>query len=100
MSLRRTLVFALMLGIVTPAAAHADGMIIPFYGVNFGGDSGQARVRPTDQLGAVVASLPESSSVDVTCVSDYRINVTVVNVVGCVHRSGGTVCGMAVSSPR
>ena len=42
MSLRRTLVFALMLGIVTPAAAHADGMIIPFYGVNFGGDSGQA----------------------------------------------------------
>ena len=42
MSLRRTLVFALMLGIVTPSAAHADGMIIPFYGVNFGGDSGQA----------------------------------------------------------
>jgi opacity protein-like surface antigen len=41
MSLRRTLVLALFLGLVTPMAARADGMIIPFYGVNFGGNSGQ-----------------------------------------------------------
>lgn len=38
----RTFVLAAMLGIVTPAMARADGMIIPFYGVNFGGSSGQA----------------------------------------------------------
>ncbi len=37
----RTLVLALVVGIVTPAVARADGMIIPFYGVNFGGNSGQ-----------------------------------------------------------
>jgi opacity protein-like surface antigen len=42
MSLRRTLVFTVMLGIMAPSVARADGMIIPFYGVNFGGDSGQA----------------------------------------------------------
>ncbi len=41
MALRRSLVLTLLLGIVTPAAARADGMIIPFYGVNFGGNSGQ-----------------------------------------------------------
>jgi opacity protein-like surface antigen len=37
----RTLVITLLLGIAAPAAAFADGMIIPFYGVNFGGSSGQ-----------------------------------------------------------
>jgi len=37
----RRLGLALLVGIVTPAAARADGMIIPFYGVNFGGNSGQ-----------------------------------------------------------
>jgi len=41
MLLRRTFLLTLMLGIVTPAMARADGMIIPFYGVNFGGNSGQ-----------------------------------------------------------
>ena len=41
MALRRSLVLTLLLGIGTPAAARADGMIIPFYGVNFGGSSGQ-----------------------------------------------------------
>jgi opacity protein-like surface antigen len=38
---RRTLALTLVLGIVAPAAVRADGMIIPFYGVNFGGSSGQ-----------------------------------------------------------
>ena len=41
MPLARTLAFTLVLGIVTPAAAHADGLLIPFLGVNFGGNSGQ-----------------------------------------------------------
>jgi opacity protein-like surface antigen len=38
---RRTFALTLLLGILAPAAARADGMIIPFYGVNFGGNSGQ-----------------------------------------------------------
>ena len=38
----RMLALTLLLGIAAPAAARADGMIIPFYGVNFGGSSGQA----------------------------------------------------------
>lgn len=42
MSLRRTLAMVLLLGVGTPAAARADGMIIPFLGVNFGGNSGKA----------------------------------------------------------
>jgi len=41
MSLRRTLVFALLLGVGTPAVARADGMFIPFIGVNFGGSAGR-----------------------------------------------------------
>ena len=41
MSLNRTLAFTLLLGLATPAAARADGMIIPFAGVNFGGNSGK-----------------------------------------------------------
>jgi opacity protein-like surface antigen len=41
MSIRRTLALSLLLGIVSPAAARADGMIIPFVGVNFGGNSGK-----------------------------------------------------------
>jgi len=41
MSLRRTLVFALLLGLGTPAAARADGMFTPFIGVNFGGSAGR-----------------------------------------------------------
>src|SRR4051812_16688020 len=44
----RTLVLALVVGIVTPAAARADGMIIPFYGVNFGGNSGQPLANAID----------------------------------------------------
>lgn len=41
MSLRRTVVLGLLLGVMTPAVAHADGWIIPFVGVNFGGNSGK-----------------------------------------------------------
>src|SRR4030095_14471042 len=33
--------FSLLLGVFTPAAARADGMFVPFVGVNFGGSSGQ-----------------------------------------------------------
>ena len=35
----RIVVTTLLLVAVTPALALADGMIIPFFGVNFGGDS-------------------------------------------------------------
>ena len=42
MSVTRTLTLTLLLGILAPAAARADGMIIPFLGVNFGGNSGKA----------------------------------------------------------
>jgi hypothetical protein len=47
MSFRRALVLSLLLGVVTPTAARADGMIIPFYGVNFGG-------RCCDELGNAI----------------------------------------------
>src|SRR4030095_3884736 len=33
--------FSLLLGVFTPAAARADGMFVPFVGVNFAGSSGQ-----------------------------------------------------------
>ncbi len=42
MVLERTLALSLLLGMLTPAAARADGMFIPFVGVNFGGNSGKA----------------------------------------------------------
>ena len=41
MSLRRTLALSLLIGIAVPAVAHADGLFIPFIGVNFGGGSGR-----------------------------------------------------------
>ena len=41
MSFTRTLTFGLLLGMMAPAAARADGMIVPFIGVNFGGNSGK-----------------------------------------------------------
>ena len=41
MSLRRTLLFALLLGAAVPAPARADGMLVPFIGVNFGGSAGR-----------------------------------------------------------
>ena len=54
MSLRRTLAFALLLGAAAPAPARADGMFIPFIGVNFGGSAGR---RP-------IADAIESERVD------------------------------------
>jgi len=42
MSFGRMLAAAFLLVALTPAAARADGFIIPFYGVNFGGDAGQS----------------------------------------------------------
>jgi opacity protein-like surface antigen len=41
MSFRRTLVLSLLLAVVAPAGARADGMIVPFVGVNFAGNSGK-----------------------------------------------------------
>jgi opacity protein-like surface antigen len=48
MSLRRTLALSLLLGVVTPAAARADGMFMPFIGVNFAGNSGKELSRAID----------------------------------------------------
>jgi len=41
MFFRRTLAIGLLLMALTPAAARADGLLVPFAGVNFGGDAGQ-----------------------------------------------------------
>jgi opacity protein-like surface antigen len=41
MSLTRTLILGLLLGLAAPAAARADGLFVPFIGVNFGGNSGR-----------------------------------------------------------
>ena len=41
MSLRRTLAIGFLLMALTPAAARADGLIVPFAGVNFGGNAGE-----------------------------------------------------------
>jgi hypothetical protein len=41
MFLGRTLAIGLLLVTLTPAAARADGLFIPFVGVNFAGDSGK-----------------------------------------------------------
>ena len=42
MYFRRTLAIGFFLMVLTPAAARADGLIIPFAGVNFGGNAGQS----------------------------------------------------------
>ena len=42
MSFGRTAALSLLLLAAAPAAARADGMVIPFFGVNFGGSSGEA----------------------------------------------------------
>jgi opacity protein-like surface antigen len=42
MSLTRTLALCLLVGLVAPTAARADGLFVPFIGVNFGGNSGRA----------------------------------------------------------
>ena len=40
MAFHRTVLMGLLLTAVTPGVARADFLIVPFYGVNFGGDSG------------------------------------------------------------
>ena len=42
MYFRRTLAVGFFLMVLTPAAARADGFIIPFAGVNFGGNAGES----------------------------------------------------------
>ena len=42
MSFSQSLAMSLLLAVAAPAAARADGMIIPFAGINFAGHSGQA----------------------------------------------------------
>jgi len=42
MYFRRTLTIGFILMVLTPAAARADGLIVPFAGVNFGGNAGQS----------------------------------------------------------
>jgi opacity protein-like surface antigen len=41
MSITRTVALAMLLGLTAPAAARADALIVPFLGVNFGGNSGR-----------------------------------------------------------
>jgi opacity protein-like surface antigen len=41
MSLRKAFVLTGLLAILAPASARADGLLIPFLGVNFGGNSGK-----------------------------------------------------------
>jgi opacity protein-like surface antigen len=41
MVLKPTLALAALVGLVTPASARADGMIVPFVGANFAGNSGK-----------------------------------------------------------
>jgi opacity protein-like surface antigen len=48
MSFRRTLAIGFVLLALTPAAARADGLLVPFAGVNFGGDAGQTLSDGTD----------------------------------------------------
>jgi opacity protein-like surface antigen len=48
MRLRRTLALGLLLGVSAPAPALADGIIVPFIGVNFGGNSGRELTRAID----------------------------------------------------
>ena len=48
MSLRRTLALTLLLGVGAPSAARADGLLIPFLGVNFGGNAGKGIANAID----------------------------------------------------
>jgi hypothetical protein len=41
MSFTRSLGLTVLIGLITSAPARADGMIIPFFGANFGGNSGK-----------------------------------------------------------
>jgi opacity protein-like surface antigen len=48
MSFTRTLILSLLVGLATPAVARADGLFVPFIGVNFGGNSGRALSAAVD----------------------------------------------------
>lgn len=48
MPFRRILALGLLLGALTPAPAHADGLFIPFFGVNFAGNSGRELSQAVD----------------------------------------------------
>ena len=48
MRFRRTLTLGLLLGVGAPAPALADGLIVPFIGVNFAGNSGRQFSRAID----------------------------------------------------
>lgn len=41
MSFKRALALSLLFAVAAPAAARADGLLVPFAGVNFGGNSGK-----------------------------------------------------------
>jgi hypothetical protein len=54
MSFTRTLALSVLLGLTAPAAARADGLFVPFIGVNFGGNSGRRcrrRSMPSASIG-------------------------------------------------
>jgi opacity protein-like surface antigen len=40
MSFKRAIAFSLLVGLIAPASARADGIFVPFIGVNFAGNSG------------------------------------------------------------
>jgi hypothetical protein len=42
MSLRRMLALGFFLATLSPGVARADGLIVPFFGANFGGNSGES----------------------------------------------------------
>ena len=48
MSFKRTLVLTVFFAMAGPRAARADGLLIPFIGVNFGGNSGKALSNAID----------------------------------------------------
>ncbi len=48
MRFRRMLAIGFVLMALTPAAARADGLFVPFFGVNFGGNAGQSLGDATD----------------------------------------------------
>jgi hypothetical protein len=48
MSFTRTAVIGLLLTVVAPAPSRADGLIVPFFSVNFGGDSGSEPLDAVD----------------------------------------------------
>jgi len=48
MPFRRALVLTTFFAMTAPAAARADGLLVPFVGVNFGGNSGKALSNAID----------------------------------------------------